>query len=568
MHRLLFRWSLLLCLCFCTSIAKAQPGFDKVYSFSPYPAYDLYSSIRTVLPDTQRIFLAGTTIKDTVDHGSFSGLSTFLAATDYSGNVQWQKRLLFAPPYYQSSEPVFSHLLAKLSPEKYVLGNQGWDVTTVPPSALARPYLYFFKPNGDSLKFVPIPASDIRNEQFLYSVLVDRQSNIIATGPYWDEPGPGRDTVGIWLAKFDSSGSFLWRKIIVNPNVSLGASAFKVINSNDGKHYLLGGESGTTDTSHKTRFSVWKTDTAGNVIWQRNIPKATPDVYPDALGDQYFDIIPAVNGSGYYFMAAEVKAVKPNPTPSDYQVVFYCGKLNDSGKVVWGKTYRQDTMHNVQCVGLAQRSNGDLLFMGQSSGFAPLQFGPSSGPSLLCTDSLGRVKWYKVTKRYDCTFDPGQALVSMKLTPNGGIVRGGAIFQQDAQPCFDTSGSVAWLVLTDSLGRRTPTDTVTFPITADSVIYPADTTVSIILIPEEEQASISLYPNPTTGMLYLELKNLPGSPTLAEVQVLDYMGRLLRQQKLRSTKEVVDLAAYSPGLYLVRLRYKDREVGVQKIIKR
>ncbi|WP_118974094.1 T9SS type A sorting domain-containing protein [Taibaiella koreensis] len=559
-------WTLLLCLCLCAGRAKAQPGFDKVYSFSPYPTYDLYSAIRTVLPDTQRIFLAGITIKDTIDHGSFSGLSTFLAATDYSGNVQWQKRLVFAPPYYQSSEPGLFHLLAKVKPGKYVLGTQGWDVTTVLPSAIARPYLYFFKANGDSLKFVSIPAAHIKNEQFLHSILVDQQSNIVATGVYWDEPGPARDTIGIWLAKFDSSGTFLWRKIIVNPEVNKGAGAYKVIGSNDGKHYVLGGVAGGMNTIN-TYFSVWKTDTAGNVIWQKNIPKATHDTSLETMGDQYFDIIPASNSSGYYFMAADVKATVVTSGPSDYRAIYYCGKLDEEGKVVWAKTYQQDTFHTVQCLGLAQRPNGDLLFMGQSFGFGSAQAKASNGPSLLCTDSLGRVKWYKVTKRYDCPFDPGHTFLSMKLAPNGGIVRAGAIAQQSPQPtCFDTSGSLAWLVLTDSLGRRHPNDTVTFPITADSVIYPADTTTAI-RVPDEDKPAIRLYPNPTSGTVYLELTNLPASPGLITVQLFDYMGRRLLQQKPGTTRAIIDLGPYPPGLYLLRLRYKDRDAGIQKVMK-
>lgn len=79
---------------------------------------------------------------------------------------------------------------------------------------------------------------------------------------------------------------------------------------------------------------------------------------------------------------------------------------------------------------------------------------------------------------------------------------------------------------------------------------------------------LNLFPNPATDKVYLELANLQGKPEQAEVQLFNYTGRLLKQQKLKSTQETIDLAPYPPGLYLVRLRYKGQDTGVHKIIKR
>ncbi|WP_118976173.1 T9SS type A sorting domain-containing protein [Taibaiella koreensis] len=562
MRNQLINWSLLLYLCCCMGTAAAQSGFDKLINYSPTLPSPIYiSRIHSLYADTQSIFAIGMTIRDTLDF-SPTGTSTFISSINYSGNVQWKKNITFpANTPYRGNEPYLFNLIAKVRPGKYVVGSSGSDCASLPGYCMPRPFLYFFNSMGDSLRFVPVPNGNNQNTHLFCALMVDKQYNVITTGTYWNKPM--MDTAGIWLAKFDSSGNYLWRKVIVDtPFYRTRVQGYKIINGND-NDYIVAGLSGDRDTIHKSCYTLWKIDTAGNVLWRKSIPKTPQWASDDFYGnDIFFDVVRANNGSGYYFMGVAPMAVPFPGEPGTYKTIYYCGKLNEQGDVAWAKTYQRDILHEERCTALMQKSNGDLVFMGQSNG------ANHGGPSLFCTDSIGRLKWFKETKRYNCPFELGQFLYSMKLTPHGGIARGGVIGQQTAQPpCFDTAGGIAWLVLTDSLGRRTPTDTVTFPIITDSVRYPADTTTAI-LVPDDDKPTIRLYPNPTAGTVYLEVANLPGSPGLITVQLFDYMGRRLQQQKLSTARTTIDLGPYPPGLYLLRLRYKDSDAGVQKVMKR
>jgi hypothetical protein len=64
-------------------------------------------------------------------------------------------------------------------------------------------------------------------------------------------------------------------------------------------------------------------------------------------------------------------------------------------------------------------------------------------------------------------------------------------------------------------------------------------------IVEEAKDNLTLYPNPTNGMI--NLKGLKGDET---IRVLDYSGRILMEIK-NSTE--IDLSAFSTGIYVVQI---------------
>jgi hypothetical protein len=553
-------------------VNKAQTGFDKIYSFNPYPNFSVFSCIRTILPDTQRIVVAGETSRDTTDFSPFTGVATFLASFDYSGNVQWKKLLVFNPPLYKANDALSTHLLAKVRAGKYVFAAQGWDITNVPNWAIPRPYLYFFKSNGDSLKFVPMPIFNVEECTDVLSIVIDKRYNIIVTGRYWNKANA--DTAGIWLSKFDSAGNFKWRKVIVDtPLLATGAMANKVIEGNENS-YLFAGLGATLDTIHSSLYAIWKTDTAGYVLWRKQIPRI-PDWPNNEFYDaNQFDIIKASNNSGYYFIALKPKTVLYPGEPPSTRTIYYCGKFNENGNLIWAKTYDRDSLHFEQSIGIEQKANGDLLFMGTSVGLLGQTNTASSGAALFSTDSLGNLKWFKVNRHINCPYNVGHIMQSMKVAPNGNIVRGGYIFQFNKQPgCYDTADAIGWLVMTDSLGRKNTADTITYPVLTDTIYVPLDTTThpignAIRLIPDEEKPFIALYPNPVTDVVHIALHNFNGFPALVSMQVMDYTGRMVMQKKMAAMEDVMDLSAYTSGIYLIKLRYKDKDIGVQKVVRK
>jgi hypothetical protein len=73
---------------------------------------------------------------------------------------------------------------------------------------------------------------------------------------------------------------------------------------------------------------------------------------------------------------------------------------------------------------------------------------------------------------------------------------------------------------------------------------------------------IHCYPNPTTGLLQIERDHTD----LLEIQVFDYLGRVLWTQKTRETKFNLDLKAYPSGVYTIQFKNATKSIS-QKIIK-
>ena len=64
-------------------------------------------------------------------------------------------------------------------------------------------------------------------------------------------------------------------------------------------------------------------------------------------------------------------------------------------------------------------------------------------------------------------------------------------------------------------------------------------------------AGFSVYPNPTTGPLRVEV---PADFGLRAIEVRNLLGQLVRQQAASGTATAVNLTGLAPGLYLLRAR--------------
>jgi hypothetical protein len=545
-------------------VAPAQQGFDRIYSLADDPAKTA-CIMRGVYPDEQQIIVAGIAIDDTMATNPFSSYMTYIAAIDYTGNMIWKKKLRFSLPEYQRNHVFRFHLLDKVGPDRYVVGAEGWICGSVDSaSCLPRPFLYYFNGNGDSLDFVPLPFPEPAHVKFQTAMTVDTQGGVLTTGIYWNKALA--DSFGIWLAKFDASGSFLWQKTILERPVNFSSASHRVIMSNDQQHYFISGRA-TFNDSTQTYFGIWKTDLEGNVVLEKHLPRTAYWIVDDIYSGS-FEIIPARNGSGYYFIAlATMPTQYPNEAPS-YRQVYYCGKIDEEANVVWAKTYERDTLFMELNYSLAQQENGDLLFMGYSEGIYLNSAIHAGGSSLICTDSLGNIKWTRITSHYKNNCQPvlNQSLHGIRLTPQGGILRYGGIGRMSPggpPGCFDSVGAVSWLVLADSIGRSGPNDTQSFTMkvrdayTLDSIVSISPETIS----PE----FVSVYPVPATSVLNIEWK----SAVAARLQLLDITGRVLQLQELRQGKHQLNIQSLPAGAYWLQITNADglQLLHRQKVIK-
>lgn len=101
----------------------------------------------------------------------------------------------------------------------------------------------------------------------------------------------------------------------------------------------------------------------------------------------------------------------------------------------------------------------------------------------------------------------------------------------------------------------------TLTIRSDCALYQKITLTGngAINIDEQTDASVKIYPNPTTGILTIETENE------SMAQVFSVEGRLLLEQNI-NMKGKIDLSAFANGLYLVKMEDKNRNTVVTKTI--
>ena len=87
--------------------------------------------------------------------------------------------------------------------------------------------------------------------------------------------------------------------------------------------------------------------------------------------------------------------------------------------------------------------------------------------------------------------------------------------------------------------------------------------IEIVGIDEAEMLGVSLYPNPTTGLVNVSFE----AANACEVQICDMFGRILSNSKLVGEQQL-DFSAYAPGMYIVRFTTTDGRTAVVKVTRR
>ncbi len=82
-------------------------------------------------------------------------------------------------------------------------------------------------------------------------------------------------------------------------------------------------------------------------------------------------------------------------------------------------------------------------------------------------------------------------------------------------------------------------------------------------IDEAEMLGVSLYPNPTTGLVNVSFE----AANACEVQICDMFGRILSNSQM-SGEQQLDFSAYAPGMYIVRFTTTDGRTAVVKVTRR
>ena len=76
---------------------------------------------------------------------------------------------------------------------------------------------------------------------------------------------------------------------------------------------------------------------------------------------------------------------------------------------------------------------------------------------------------------------------------------------------------------------------------------------------------VKIYPNPTSYDLTLETDN--SSSINQSYYILDVEGRLIKTNKITSSKTIIKMSSFSNGVYFINVFDADKEIKVFKVIK-
>jgi OmpA-OmpF porin, OOP family len=178
------------------------------------------------------------------------------------------------------------------------------------------------------------------------------------------------------------------------------------------------------------------------------------------------------------------------------------------------------------------------------------------------------------------------AYISKEAISSDGVQRFDVVPQilnTSANPLTDPD---AWVLITDTFSSRyggeryltignfnttATSDTVLYnpdgDVSANYAYYYIDdvSVVAIDSIPsgvnETEAFTLSVYPNPANEVLHISSRQ-----RLASVRLMDFSGRAVLTERIRTGRNTLNLTGIPPGLYLLEAQDTEGRVAVQKVV--
>lgn len=620
----------LLAFTFCFGPVSAQntstyyAPFNKLYNFGggdpTFRWMGVYTWIYGAIFQNDSIYLIASGNSDTVGWNGGANKINF-AALNPEGDILYRQDSLYNPRMPTPNTPLTAPAY-RVSDFNSINHLGYFDNQLIGAMFRAGPGVgssflnvaYIDAATGDSVRNVLYDRHQDEVDVNVLAQHVDSFGNVLVCQRY-SPGGINSDSVGLLLIKFNVNGQLLWDRIIFNvakPGSPLGFN--NLTSSRDGRHYYISGRSWTADSVRNSIATIWKVDSAGNLIWQKHLPR------PQRLSNSYnhsspsyariADLYPDRYSTGFFFLSRETLEIS-GPVP--LVQCYHYGKIDADGNLLWSKVFTRRTDAQLAYV-IRQRSDGDLLIFGQTALVIATVPPPdamlipgNNDAIMIRTDSLGEFKNAKAVRYSGCK--EKQRIYSVEILPNDQILIGGGVMKdlypwQNPPPplplgnrCTDTMARMSWLVLTDTAGDGPyifpideeeisviSVDSILGPISVDTLIVPSidtlgggvDTSggnnnppINGISDASSFKPIIKAYPNPVSDIVTIEIQGLAVTPSREiELFLFDMLGRKLLQEHFSRRIFEIDLSTYPAGLFQVRLWQENREVGGVRVLKK
>ena len=98
------------------------------------------------------------------------------------------------------------------------------------------------------------------------------------------------------------------------------------------------------------------------------------------------------------------------------------------------------------------------------------------------------------------------------------------------------------------------------------VLYTPILTEDTTEITDNEEIAFTVYPNPTSGIVTMELN--PENCQTAEIQIFDIYGRQLQVMPVTGERTETDLSQYATGIYMLKIVDSGKVVAVKKVVRK
>ncbi len=285
-----------------------------------------------------------------------------------------------------------------------------------------------------NLKSQNIIFYDTIDKRAFYS-LKHQNNDCFIIGQIYDY---NEETYKLMLLKTDSLGNYLWHKVFGNNVYEYGSYITETSNGN----ILTGGDTWITHINN-TRWYLLKTDTSGNIIWERTYGRSNYN------NGHVQGIIETADSN--YLACGSYPVARYGGGGGEYLWDGCLRKIDTDGNLIWEKGYRDYHLSHTGDIYL-HNSISDLIktdnfFYILGSNYDCISW--KNRAYLAKLNAKGEILWKKDYYAID-TNSFSQYLVSFKPTSDGGFILAGYGNEYDLFG-YDPPQQ-AWLVKTDSLG--------------------------------------------------------------------------------------------------------------------
>jgi hypothetical protein len=374
--------------------------------------------------------------------------------------------------------------------------------------------------------------------------------------------GPGS------IKKTDASGNLQWRKYY--PAMVYGGDG---IQTSDGGYIMCNGtQTFVTGGQNDEDIYVVKTDSNGIVEWAKAYGGPMPE------GGRQIQQTP----SGDYLVLGTTESFGSG----NYEVFFM--KLDPAGDTLWSHTFGGSLYE--YGAAFAQLNTGYVI-AGMTAGFTAAD---SAAPGshrgyMIRTDLNGNLIW---ARRYGPAAGQENVLDWVYYVPwDRGFILSGRT------GAWGQGMTDAWLIKTDMYGRVGCHDTTTVPFISHPVwnIQQGDTSFTnapytpyavpvfvhaddrlfqgtictndsnwLAIDEIKNGPSISLYPNPVTDLLILDVKEVKNP---LKFEIYNSLGQFILSSPITSAQSEINVSELPAGIYLLRVLTSQNEVHTARFIK-